>query len=191
MNTNINFWRRTATLALAATLTLVAGCKREERAFHVSAPSADPLISVRLSTLQPGKHQTITPIENDYEGNAQALSDGKRLFEQFNCSGCHSHGGGGMGPALMDDQWIYGSNPEQVYSTIIQGRPNGMPSFGGKIPSYQVWQLAAYVRSMSGLASGQASPGRSDHMQGKPPENSIPTQPPLQSSHPQSADMPK
>ena len=28
----------------------------------------------------------------------------------------------------MDDKWIYGSRPEQIYSDIVQGRPNGMPS---------------------------------------------------------------
>ena len=30
----------------------------------------------------------------------------------------------------MDAEWIYGSHPEQIYSDIVQGRPNGMPSFG-------------------------------------------------------------
>ena len=46
-----------------------------------------------------------------------------------------------MGPPLMDDKWIYGSAPENIYATIIQGRPNGMPSFAGKIPTQQVWQI--------------------------------------------------
>lgn len=72
----------------------------------------------------------------------------------------------------MDDQWIYGSNPENIYATVVEGRPNGMPSFAGKIPSFEVWQIVAYVRSLSGQESKAASPGRDDHMNVKKPEQS-------------------
>jgi cytochrome c oxidase cbb3-type subunit 3 len=90
----------------------------------------------------------------------------------------------------MDDKWAYGSAPEQVFATIVQGRPNGMPSFRGKIPDYQVWQIVAYVRSMSGLTNSQAAPGRSDNMQStRPPASTPPTQP-TQSTQPPSTKMP-
>jgi cytochrome c oxidase cbb3-type subunit 3 len=49
----------------------------------------------------------------------------------------------------MDDEWIYGDRLEQIHQTLVEGRPNGMPSWGGKIPDGQLWELAAYVRSMS------------------------------------------
>jgi cytochrome c oxidase cbb3-type subunit 3 len=49
----------------------------------------------------------------------------------------------------MDDVWIYGGRLEQIHNTIAQGRPNGMPAWGGKIPDEQLWQISAYVRSMS------------------------------------------
>ena len=53
-----------------------------------------------------------------------------------------------------------------------------MPSFGGHIPDEQVWQLAAYVRSMSGLVPKDAAPSRDDAIQAKPSENRIrPEQP--------------
>ena len=71
-------------------------------------------------------------------GRAYDLAEGKRLFSQWNCSGCHANGGGGMGPPLMDRTWIYGSSPESVYSSIVRGRPNGMPSFSGRIPQHQL-----------------------------------------------------
>lgn len=70
-----------------------------------------------------------------------------------------------MGPPLMDDKWIYGSEPEQIFETIVQGRPNGMPAFGNKVVSDQVWQIVAYVRSMSGLLRKDVAPGRTDDMQ--------------------------
>jgi cytochrome c oxidase cbb3-type subunit 3 len=51
-----------------------------------------------------------------------------------------------------------------------------MPSFSGRIPQYQIWQLVAYVRSISGHAALTAAPGRSDAMEVTPrPENSSDT----------------
>jgi hypothetical protein len=64
-----------------------------------------------------------------------------------------------MGPPLMDDQWIYGSAPANVVATILEGRPNGMPAFRGKIPDHQAMQIAAYVRSMSGLLAKDVQGG--------------------------------
>jgi cytochrome c oxidase cbb3-type subunit III len=40
-----------------------------------------------------------------------------------------------------------------------------MPAFGNKIVSDQVWQIVAYVRSMSGLLRKDVAPGRTDDMQ--------------------------
>jgi len=92
---------------------------------------------------------TDDPRAAQYYNNADAVNTGKRLFQQYNCSGCHSNGGGGMGPDLMDDEWIYGGRLAQIHQTLVEGRPNGMPAWGGKIPDQQLWQLSAYVRSMS------------------------------------------
>jgi cytochrome c oxidase cbb3-type subunit 3 len=78
-----------------------------------------------------------------------------------------------MGPPLMDDQWIYGSEPAQIFATIVEGRPNGMPAFAGKIPEKEVWELVAYVRSLSGLARMDVAGGRDDHMQVKPAEQAM------------------
>jgi cytochrome c oxidase cbb3-type subunit 3 len=148
------------------------GCKREERGFRVQPPAAMSADAKSLTELEAGTRSPTTEVKNEYEQNAYALSEGKRLFSAYNCNGCHAQGGGGMGPPLMDSRWIYGGKPEQVFSTIVEGRPNGMPSFRKKVPSFQVWQLAAYVRSMSGQAPKDAAPSRDDHMQGKPPESS-------------------
>ena len=65
------------------------------------------------------------------------MAEGQRLYRWYNCAGCHANGGGGMGPPLMDDKWIYGSEPENIVATILEGRPNGMPSFRGKVPDDQ------------------------------------------------------
>ena len=85
-----------------------------------------------------------------------------------------------MGPPLMDDKWIYGYEGANIYQTIVEGRPNGMPAFRNKIPDAQVWMLVAYVQSMSGNAPMDALPGRSDHMNSGTPENARRAQVPRQ-----------
>ena len=176
-------------------LVLAAACKREERGFRVSPPAADTVNSKQLTTLQAGVPTANPPVKNEYEENAYAMSEGKRLFTYMNCSGCHAHGGGAIGPPLMDAKWIYGGQPEQIFATIVEGRPNGMPSFHGKLPDYQVWQLAAYVRSLSGNVPFDAAPARNDDMQVKQPENSLDTskeiKPVKDSSLPPSAEAPQ
>jgi len=67
-----------------------------------------------------------------------------------------------MGPPLIKTQWIYGGAPANIFDTIAKGRPNGMPAWGGRIPEYQIWQLVAYVRSMSALEPRGATPARTD-----------------------------
>jgi cytochrome c oxidase cbb3-type subunit III len=171
---------------IAAALTLPA-CEREQRRFREIPPGATAQDAVRQSELQPGQPQPDVPLKSAYEDNAWAVSEGKRLYEWFNCVGCHAQGGGDIGPPLMDDKWIYGSQPENIFSTIVEGRPNGMPSFRGKIPNQQVWQIVAYVRSMSGQLPKDVSPGRNDNMNVKPAEQAKPKETPVtkQAEHPQ------
>lgn len=105
----------------------------------------------RQSELQPGVASPARIVKNPFEGDEAALADGKRLYNQFNCSGCHAAGGGAIGPPLMDDEWIYGSSGANIFWTIIEGRPQGMPAFGGRIVDDQAWRIVAYVRSLSGF----------------------------------------
>jgi cytochrome c oxidase cbb3-type subunit 3 len=84
-----------------------------------------------------------------YENNKDAIEAGRGLYAAYNCSGCHAGGGGGFGPALSDDQWLYGGSLENIVATLYEGRPRGMPAWRGKIPDEQMWQLAAYVKSLS------------------------------------------
>ena len=90
----------------------------------------------------------------------------------------------------MDTDWIYGSRPENIYETIAEGRPNGMPSYGRKIVPDQIWQITAYVRSMSGLLRKDVAPGRTDDMQVRPQEQSTEKAEPVQSVIPKSAELP-
>ncbi len=162
--------------ALAAAVAL-PGCDRETRMFSKAASNAPaPQIAARQGGLRPGENGeglTETSATHTFDGkNAYDASQGRQLFHWYNCAGCHSNGGGGMGPALMDDKWLYGNLPEDIYRTIMEGRPNGMPSFKGRIPTDQAWQLVAYVRLMGGLTSKEIGSARSDELPGGVPGES-------------------
>jgi len=120
---------------------------------------------IHVGALVPGGPLPAPRTARFYAETPYAISQGQQLFDAFNCTGCHSHGGGGMGPALMDDEWIYGSDPANLYDTISEGRPNGMPAFGARIPPQQIWQLVAFVRSLGSLTPRAETPARSDHLQ--------------------------
>ena len=174
-------------LVLLAALTLAA-CEREARRFEPPVGKSITPPPIRMSAVQPAAIDTTTTLAPHYEVNAYSLAEGKRLFDWYNCNGCHANGGGDKGPALMDDTWIYGSEPSNIYATIVEGRPNGMPSFGGHIPDNEVWELVAYVRSMSGLVPKDAAPSRNDDIQAKKSENRLLPQPPQSSGVPPASE---
>jgi cytochrome c oxidase cbb3-type subunit 3 len=177
----VSFARALLVVALGLAL---AACEREARRFDVTAKNqtADETAE-RTSHNQPalalnGKVRAALRSESPYDDNAYAVNQGKRLYRWYNCSGCHSMGGGGIGPALMDNEWKYGSDPATIFQSIMQGRPGGMPSFGGHIPEDQVWQIVAYVRSMSGQLRKDVAPSRADTLYPGNPENARPKEEP-------------
>jgi cytochrome c oxidase cbb3-type subunit 3 len=107
-------------------------------------------------------------VTNPYNSSAYDISEGQRLFDWYNCSGCHAHGGGGIGPPLIKPSWIYGGEPANLFDTIVKGRPNGMPSWGDRIPEYQIWQLVAYIRSLNGEQPTSATATRADTIEQNP-----------------------
>jgi cytochrome c oxidase cbb3-type subunit 3 len=124
----------------------LCGCQREPS--EVAAAGAAPAVEVPIGPI-PGPAVQGPGNTNPYDQNPVALKEGRQLFVQYNCSGCHGgHAGGGMGPSLRDPVWIYGSSDAHIFNSIAQGRANGMPAWGTKIPQEQIWQLVAYIKSM-------------------------------------------
>jgi cytochrome c oxidase cbb3-type subunit 3 len=159
---------------------LLTACEREDRPIGAMAWSDPHSGEITMSSNHPGPGapQKRTDTNSDYEKSAYQVAEGKRLYTWFNCNGCHFNGGGGIGPALMDDKWIYGSSIENIAATIREGRPNGMPSFRGLIPDNEIWQIAAYVRSLGGFVPKDVDPSRNDDINARPAENRLPTQKP-------------
>ena len=88
-------------------------------------------------------------LRNPYEGNAATVAMGAKLFVSYNCIDCHgADGSGAMGPSLADGRWHFGGTNAEVYESIYQGRPEGMPAWGSLLSSDQIWTLVTYVRSL-------------------------------------------
>lgn len=82
----------------------------------------------------------------------QAMLIGQRLFAN-NCAQCHaSDAKGAMGfPNLTDDDWNWGGDFETILTSIKQGRVGVMPAFAPTLGEDGTQEVAAYVRSLSGL----------------------------------------
>jgi cytochrome c oxidase cbb3-type subunit 3 len=137
-------------------LLLATGCHSRQQTSIAAGATSISSSAVGSSTVVanavgpiPGAPENVHYRQNPYETDPVALQDGRRLFDWYNCSGCHGgHAGGGMGPSLRDPTWLYGDRDDQIFDSIAQGRSKGMPAWGSKIPEAQIWELVAYIKSM-------------------------------------------
>src|SRR5215831_13048177 len=105
--------------------------------------------------------------KNPFAGNADAITAGRRVYDQT-CQTCHGPAGqGDRGPALNGGGLVHGNEDGDLFHSIRAGVPGTqMPAFSG-ISDEQTWQLVAYIRSLgsgnspapSATASGDAAAG--------------------------------
>jgi cytochrome c oxidase cbb3-type subunit III len=151
-------------LCVAIACSRGAESARDTTAASSSASAGQPAIShlvVAGDSLRFMQHDDNLPagfpsqikpvlIRNPYEGDKNATATGGKLFIAYNCLDCHgAEGSGAMGPSFQDGRWHFGGSPGEVFESIYEGRPDGMPSWGGRITDEQIWMLTAYVRSLA------------------------------------------
>ena len=140
---------------LAATLLLAAPACRKDDETQLLPPTATsqqgmPVVTSDIIAAGGGPDGAA---KNPYADDEHALTAGRDLYMSMNCAGCHgTEGGGGMGPPFADADWIYGSDPENIVQSILQGRPNGMPAFGATLPATEAWKIATYVKQLGAAA---------------------------------------
>jgi mono/diheme cytochrome c family protein len=145
---------RPVTVAIAVAVLAVA-CQREPR---VTSPAGNLTDRHQVTERRAGPPRDTPPpraVERAAEPDEETLSEGRTLYNQYNCSGCHAAGGGAIGPALIDAEWIYGDGLDNIFYTIVEGRPQGMPAYRGRIPDGQIRTIAQYVKS---LAASETTP---------------------------------
>jgi len=131
-----------------------------KRLFHVRPPKRALLVGMIALPLAstfwpfPSGGQTAlgqdepAGLINPFEGNPDAIEEGKVLYQRL-CIFCHGAGGrGAKGPDLTDDFWRFGGRDGDVFASIAAGRPGTqMGAFAGRLTSDEIWKIIAYLRS--------------------------------------------
>lgn len=99
--------------------------------------------------------------EHPMMGHSDAVETGHGLFSSM-CAGCHGTGGeGGRGPNLEDGQLVRQKDDHSLFDVIRKGVPGSeMPAFN--LPDEQIWELLAFVHSLSAPAAQSKVPGDPD-----------------------------
>lgn len=104
---------------------------------------------------------------NPFTDNKQAIAEGKQLWLDYSCNGCHGGtGGGGMCPPVTNERFVYGSTDDVIFRLIAGGSNYLLKDLGmkriaretvvGPMPPYveiiekeeELWKIIAFVRSV-------------------------------------------
>jgi cytochrome c2 len=94
-----------------------------------------------------------SPSQNPFNGNAQAIKEGKTNFEMICAGYCHtteSSSRPGQCPSLFDCEWKSGAKDADIFRVMSDGVPKTqMIGFKGRLPDEVLWKIIAYLRSAS------------------------------------------
>jgi len=161
---------------LAGFAIALTACQREERDLRLDPPVAAALDGIALmpNRISGAPPQVYFALGQPYQRNAYNLSQGKHLYSWFGCESCHADGSGSSGPGFLDGWWYYGPEMVSIFASIRDGRPHGMPAFGNRMTTEEIWQLAGYVQTIGAYSAKTAAPSRNDAKQTRPAENRAP-----------------
>lgn len=112
----------------------------------------------------------VAAILSDNEVRPYAIRAGEVIFKE-NCAPCHQTGGAGAYgyPTLADDEWLWGGEPDAIYTTIQYGirddgydetRFNEMPAFDYLADE----EISAVVDYVMATAQGQTPSGQGEQV---------------------------
>lgn len=116
-------------------------------------------VTVCLSAMaQHGDETEKSKKKNPAIGNAQAIEAGKKQY-QSGCAACHGPGGqGGRGPNLRAGVMWHTLDDDATFKLIRKGVP-GTEMAPSSLPDDQLWQVVAFVRSLTSPAIESLPPG--------------------------------
>lgn len=122
------------------------------------APSDGERVVAELARIDAQKMSSNMVIDDEHlwqmSGNPVLIAAGKETFNSL-CAACHlpslrgkSESAAAIGPNLIDDEWIHGGRPEEVYHTVEGGvLEKGMPAWGPVLGTKKTAEVAAYILS--------------------------------------------
>jgi mono/diheme cytochrome c family protein len=113
-------------------------------------------------------------LQSSYADYASVAADGRKVYLAAGCNGCHGMGGGGMGPPLTNQVWVYGKDDDTLFRLIALGSDElqkqgysrkgsenvvgPMPPFGEIVKSDDdMWKIIAFIRSVNPDSAGGSS----------------------------------
>jgi mono/diheme cytochrome c family protein len=126
-------------------LLLLGACSKGEK--PAASASGSTTASAGADTTG-AKSSASFPITH-FTGDLKLAVEGRQLFLKYNCYSCHGGlAGGAMGPSLRDSTWAYGGTDTLIHNSIHDGRPLGMPHWGGTLSDHQIGALVMYIKSL-------------------------------------------
>ena len=90
------------------------------------------------------------------KADAAFVAEGKLVYtEEAACNACHGDDGKGVAeipgaPNLADSIWLFGGSPDQVLTTITNGRKAEMPAWESRLTPAQIKAVSVYIHSRGG-----------------------------------------
>ncbi len=127
--------------------------------YHVfqSEPLSAEEFAIEMAEAETAKEEYLKTAANLVdESNVEMLTDESRILAggtifTKNCAVCHANdGGGGIGPNLTDEYWLYGHDIKDVFKTVKYGTNKGMTKWDGLLSASDIQNVSSYVLSLQG-----------------------------------------
>ncbi|MFI5357731.1 MAG: c-type cytochrome [Opitutales bacterium] len=118
---------------------------------HIGA-SDTAVLAQQIAQIEAAKLTTTAKIDDatlwKMSRNPVFVDAGRATFNTT-CASCHNVNlTGGIGPNLVDQLWIHGGRPTEIYDTVTNGVPiKGMPTWGPVLGARKITEAVAYILS--------------------------------------------
>lgn len=113
--------------------------------------SDDAQIDRRLAAIEATRLANSIDVSNDelfweMSANASIVAAGKKSYDA-QCVACHGKDmKGGIGFNLVDEEWVHGNRPSQIYVSIDKGfQDKGMQAWGPVLGQKRITEVVAYI----------------------------------------------
>ncbi|HTT58398.1 MAG TPA: cbb3-type cytochrome c oxidase N-terminal domain-containing protein [Opitutaceae bacterium] len=115
-------------------------------------PDDRTALTRELARIETAKLEAVATLSDDalwrMSRNGSFVASGRATFETT-CATCHNLKlTGGIGPNLLDQEWIHGGKPTEIFHTVTTGVPaKGMPTWGPVLGTKKITEVVAYILS--------------------------------------------
>ena len=123
------------------------------------------------SPLETARNAEKGSLKSPYADYGSVAEEGRNLYLAAGCNGCHGMGGGGMGPPLTNEVWVYGKDDDTLFRLIALGSDElqkqgysrkGSENVVGPMPAQgtivksddDLWKIIAWIRSVNPSSAG-------------------------------------